>query len=79
MISAVQHLGHTSPCQGEVWSLRPAAEPYAITLAQERGEGATKSAAPLFITLTGHALTRAKHSKLLCRETRLAPAVLVTP
>lgn len=45
--------------QGEVWSLRPAAEPYAITLpqerTQERGEGATESAAPLFITLNGHA------------------------
>ena len=51
----------------------------AVTLAQERGEGATESVAPLFIILTGHALTRAEHSKLLCRETRLAPAVLVTP
>ena len=57
MSSAVQHLGHTGSFQGEVWSLRPAAEPYAITLpqerTQERGEGATESAAPLFITLTG--------------------------
>ena len=43
----------TSPFQGEVWSLRPAAEPYAIALPQERGEGATDFAAPLFITLTG--------------------------
>jgi hypothetical protein len=67
------------PLSGEVWSLRPAAEPYAITLAQERGEGATESAAPLFITLTGHALTRAEHSKLLRRDARLPPAVLVTP
>ena len=30
MTLAVQYLGRTSPFQGEVWSLRPAAEPYAI-------------------------------------------------